>query len=510
MKSKVGANAVLKDLKGAFLMPGMVDAHMHAISGGKTLSKANLFEEELTTEQLLAFVRKHLKEKKGFTGDVLLIYGVNIGTWTRIPELQKTFNAGEFNSAPLYFEGSDGHTAWANKHMLQRAGISKSYIDSLPVSLQKYYERDGKGEPTGFITDSGLNKLEAVVPVTAGEDLNAALEAVSHCNSLGITAWLDPSTARAREITDGILPAYQHLIDQRKLTAHVAATIVADPNYDVHPQISRLKSLQAKYSRSADLHILGFKVFADGVLEYPAQTAAISIPYTNGSTNGKLLFNPATFSEFVTLVDKQGLLVHVHAIGDLAVTETLNCFAAMRKNNGNSVLPHSITHLQLVLAKDVPRFQQLNILAAMQLIWAFGDITTVDIVKPYLDPSLFRRQYPAKSMQRAGALICGASDWPVSSANPFAAMATAETRKGSRGVLDSTERMSRNSMLYAYTRNAAIALLLDQSIGSIEPGKIADLVLVDRDLSTVSSAELEKARVLWTMFRGQLVYETKK
>lgn len=510
VKAAVSAKAIMKDLQGAFLMPGMIDAHSHAISGGKSLLKPNLFEEEKSPEELLAFVRKHLKEKKGLTGDILLVYGVNIAAWIDLAILHKNFNSKEFSGQAVYLEGSDGHTAWVNRIMLERAGINKSYIENLPSSLQKYYGRGKDGEPTGFITDSGLHKLEAALPVDPKEDLLGAAEAIKHCNSLGITAWLEPSASRATDAGDGILPAYQHLINEKKLTAHVAATLVADPNLDAQTQISRLKSLQAKYNKSNDFHIIGFKIFADGVLEYPAQTAAISIPYTNGSTNGKLLFDIENFKSFVTLVDKQNLLVHVHAIGDLAVTETLNGFEFMRKMNGNAVLPHSITHLQLILAKDIPRFQELNVLPVMQLRWAYGDITTVDIVKPYIDPSLFKRQYPARSLQRAGAVVCGASDWPVSTVNPFEAMATAETRSGNRGVLDSTERMPRTSMLYAYTLNAATAILMDKRIGSIEAGKSADIILVDRDLTKVSAAELADAKVLWTMFRGQLVYTVPK
>ncbi len=509
VKTAVSAKAILKDMNGAFLMPGMVDAHSHAISGGKVLLRANLFEEEKSPVALLEFIRKHVREKKGFSGDVLAVYGVNISTWTDIPALQKILNTKEFSSQSVFLQGSDFHTAWANRTMLNRAGITKSYIESLAPSFQKYYGLDKEGEPTGFVIDSGLSKLESAIPSDPNDDLTGALEAVKYCNSLGITAWLEPSASNANNAGDGDLPAYQFLINEKKLTAHVAATLVADPNKDAQPQISRLKSLQAKYNKSNDLHIIGFKIFADGVLEYPAQTAAISIPYTNGSTNGKLLFDPERFKDFITITDKQNLLVHVHAIGDLAVTETLNGFEAMRAANGNSTIPHSITHLQLILAKDIPRFQALNILPVMQLVWAFGDVTTVDIVKPYIDASLYKRQYPARSLQRAGAFVTGASDWPVSTANPFMAMARAETRAGNRGVLDSTERMSRNSMLYAYTRNAATAILMDRRIGSIEAGKSADIILVDRDLTKVSAAELENAKVLWTMFRGKIVYAAK-
>jgi predicted amidohydrolase YtcJ len=509
VKAAMSAKAELIDLGGGFLMPGMVDAHSHVISGGQSLLKANLSEDYLPIEDLLKFVRRHLSEKKGMTGDILLVYGVNISTWVHIDQLNKNFNGKEFDNQAIYLSGSDGHTAWVNQKMLSLAGISKSRVKELPVSKQQYFGFDKEGELNGFIADSGLNILDEVLPPEPEPDSVAALAAMKHCNSLGLTAWLDPSAANVNTGRENALMAYQYLINNKKLTAHVAATLVADANLDPQPQISKLKSLQAKYSQSPNLNIIGFKIFADGVLEFPAQTAAISLPYTNHSQNGKLLFEPSRFTTFATLADKQGLQMHVHAIGDLAVTETLNGFEAMRKANGNDQLPHTITHLQLVLPKDVPRFQSLNVLAAMQLIWAFGDVTIIDIVKPYIDPALYKHQYPARSMSRAGALICGASDWPVSSANPFKAMATAETRKGPMNiVLDSTQRMPRMSMLYAYTLNAAISILLDKSIGSIEPGKFADIIHVDRDVTRVKPEELAETKVKWTMFEGKIIYRS--
>ena len=511
VKNAMSAGAELMDIKGGFLMPGMVDAHSHVISGGQSLLKANLFEEYIPAEKLLNFVRLQLKERKGMTGEIMLVYGVNISTWMHLDQLNKYFNDKEFQNQAVYLSGSDGHTAWVNQKMLSLAGISKKRVMELPVAKQQYFGLNKEGELNGFIADSGLNILDEVLPPEPEPDSLAALEAIRHCNSLGLTAWLDPSAANVNTGRENALMAYQYLINNKKLTAHVATTLVADGNLDPQAQISKLKSLQAKYSQSPNLSIIGFKIFADGVLEYPAQTAAISIPYTNHSQNGKLLFEPARFAQFATLADKQGLQMHVHAIGDLAVTETLNGFEAMRKANGNDQMPHTITHLQLVLPKDIPRFQSLNVLAAMQLIWAFGDVTTIDIVKPYIDPELYKHQYPARSLSRAGAFICGASDWPVSSANPFKAMATAETRKGDLNiVLDSTQRMPRMSMLYAYTLNAAMALLLDKSIGSIEPGKFADIIQVDRDIARVKPEELAETKVLWTMFEGKIIYKQSK
>jgi len=264
--------------------------------------------------------------------------------------------------------------------------------------------------------------------------------------------------------------------------------------------------LQQRYKNVEGLRILGFKIFADGVLEYPTQTAAVSIPYINSGLNGSLMFEPSKFKEFAALADKEGLLVHVHAIGDRAVTETLNGFAYMRQTNGNADIAHSITHLQIVLPADLKRFTHLKIIPSMQLLWANADSYVVDLVKPYIDPSLYRRQYPAMSLVRAGSKIAGASDWPVSSANPFDAIHMGETRVGQKGVLEASEVMTRMNLLRAYTINAAKVLMMEKTIGSIEPGKQADFVLVDRDVMTVSSEEVKKTEVIWTMFAGTIVY----
>jgi predicted amidohydrolase YtcJ len=188
----------------------------------------------------------------------------------------------------------------------------------------------------------------------------------------------------------------------------------------------------------------------------------------------------------------------------------LNAFETARKVNGNKSLAHSITHLQIVRPQDVKRFSNLNVLPSMQLLWATADHYTVELVKPYIDPSLYNYHYPAKSLINAGATVCGASDWPVTSANPFEAISTAEMRKGDLGILNEAERVTRMDMIKAYTINAAKALWMDKMIGSIEPGKKADFVLVDCDVMTVDSESIGNAKVIWTIFGGEIVYKNNK
>ncbi|MGB9085939.1 MAG: amidohydrolase family protein, partial [Terriglobales bacterium] len=265
---------------------------------------------------------------------------------------------------------------------------------------------------------------------------------------------------------------------------------------------------RAAYKNVPNLHVTGIKVFADGVAEYPSQTAHLSQPYKNTGRNGDLLFDPKKFAEVCVAADKQGLIVHVHAIGDRAVKEALDGIAAARKANGNSGLPHTITHEQFVQPEDFPRFRELGVVSALQLLWAEASPDTIEILKPYLDPEIYQWQYPARSILDNGGIISGASDWPVSSANVFWAIYQAETRKGSEGVLDPSQAMPREAMFYAYTRNSAHAMNLD-SIGTIAAGKRADLVLLDRDVLTVSPEDMRETKVLWTMVAGKTVYRAK-
>jgi len=507
VKRSVGINAAQIDLGGSFLMPGFVDSHNHAIGGGTDLLKPNTGDKTMNVDELLAYAKKELQAKEKMTGDILVIYGLNISTWSALDDLTRVFNAKEFATLPVVLRGSDGHTAWCNKAMMERAGINNNFLSSLAPEEKVFYGVSNNA-PNGFVSESGYRKISAMFHSdidyhTAGE------KAMEYNNSYGITAWLDPTAGNTEKKTQEYLDTYAWLYNSKKLTAHIAATIVADADKDPYRQITFVKTLQKRYDND-DLSIIGFKIFADGVIEHPTHTAALSLPYTDTRSNGVLMFEPKKFTSFVTAADKQHLLVHVHAIGDKAVTEALNGFETARRFNGNSGLPHTITHLQIVQPSDFGRFKKLNVLASYQLLWAFGDVTTIDIVKPCIDPSLYKWQYPARSMLQAGATVCGASDWPVSSANPFEAIYCAETRKGPMGVLDSSQCMPRVEMMYAYTIEAAKALMLEKKIGSLKAGKYADMILLNKDVLSVSAEDMQTTRVLWTMFEGNIVYDVSK
>ena len=508
VKKAVSPSAQMIDCNGNFLMPGLVDSHNHGIGGGRGLTKANTSDNLMTVNELVLYAKNVLERKEGLTGDVLVIYGINISTWSYLDELILQFNSNEFAAQLVVLRGSDGHTSWANKAMMKRAGLDKQFIQSLPPEDKIFYGTTKEGEPNGFASEKGYRKISAALLVET-DFSNAAEKTMAYNNGYGITAWLDPAVATLNNTRIDYLDWYRYLIKQRKLTAHIAACIVTTADGDPQQQINSIKALQKKYN-AENFSIIGFKIFGDGVIEHPTHTAALSLPYTGTQSKGVLMFDPKKFERFAIAADKQNLLVHVHAIGDRAVTETLNGFEAVRKTNGNTKIPHTITHLQIVQPSDFERFGKLNVLAAYQLLWAFGDVTTIDIVKPYIDPSLYKWQYPVRSMLQAGATICGASDWPVSSANPFEAIYRAETRLGPLGVLDSTQCMPRMAMLYAYTINAAKAMMAEKKIGSLAPGKSADIIMLDRDILAVTAEAMRDTKVQWTMFEGKKVYEAIK
>ena len=489
------------DLRGKFLLPGLIDSHAHPIEGGLTLISADVDNEMPSMDALVSFAADAKKSGKGMRGDVLFISGMPLIYWSKTDELNARFSSGAYADVPVFLAGSDGHTGWANRALLRRAGVTKEFLSRLSQTERAYYGIEPTGDPNGFAVDAGREKIEAVIPAPSLERyLEGGRAAVQYLHSLGITAWLDA-------VADPpYLSTYRSLAQRGELTVHVAAFPMVNPRNDPAKELEAVQKIRQEYANLPNLTLPGIKVFADGVMEYPSQTAAMTKPYRNTGRSGDLLFDPARFAELATMADKQGLIVHVHALGDRAVKEALNGIAAARKANGNSGLPHTLTHVQVADPEDFPRFRQLGVIAALQLFWATAEPDTIELLKPYLDPELYRWQYPARSILDAGGTISGASDSPVSSPNVFWAIYQAETRKGPEGVLDADQCMPREAMLYAYTRNSARALNQQDKIGSLAPGMQADLTLLDRDVLTVTPEEMRDTKVLWTMFGGTTVY----
>ena len=496
------ANAERIDLDGKSLFPGFIDSHSHSIDGGLSLIAADATDKVDSLDELPPFVDDARKSGRGLRGDIVEIQGLPLAFWSHPDVLNADFSAGSYEKQPVLLRGMDGHTSWANRALLERAGITAEYLKKLSPGERAYFGVDQNMQPNGFLVDAGTEKIEPLLPKHSPEQLLAGARAALQYNySLGITAWLDP------EANDTILQAYKMLADHGELASEVVAfpqVLAKDPP----AELARIQKTRDTYKNVPNLHVTGIKIFADGVAEFPSQTAHFTKPYKNSGRYGDLLFDPKTFAALSVAADKQGLIIHVHAIGDGAVKAALDGIAAARAANPSSKLPHTLTHEQFVRPEDFPRFRELGVISALQLFWAEASSDTIEILKPYVDPEIYKWQYPARSILDNGGIISGASDWPVSTANVFRAIYQAETRKGKEGILDASQAMPREAMFYAYTRNSAKAMNMD-SIGTIAPGKRADLVLLDRDVLTVSPEEMRDTKVLWTMVAGKTVYQAK-
>ena len=515
IKALIDSGTQVIDLGGKTLMPGLIDSHSHAIFGGLEMVAANMEDEVVELDELENRLRGWRDDGKARHGDVLTVAGMSSAYWAQAEALGKTFNSGEWADVPVVFTGSDHHTAWANNVMLKRAGVDATLLKNLPDAEKGTIGKLADGSPNGFLVDAGWDRVASKMPSPSAADmLKAAQTAVSYNNSLGITAWIDPAANAApgepifalkpTEQTVGVLPVYKALSESGGMTAHVAALLVANGK-SVPADLDTLDKVRQQFQGIPNLTLPGIKIFADGVIEYPAQSAAMIDPYTNSHKPGELLIDPKHFGELVSAIDQRGWLVHIHAIGDRAVRESLNGIAQARKDRQSGVT-HSITHLQIVNPKEFARFKPLDVIASMQLLWASADDYTTDMIKPYVSALAFRYQYPAHSLLKQGATIAGASDWSVSSPNPWNAMAQAMTRVGPMGVLNADERIDRETMFYAYTLNAARTIGLDKQIGSLTAGKQADFIVVDRDVFSVDEKALHDTQVLQTWFAGRQVY----
>jgi predicted amidohydrolase YtcJ len=240
-------------------------------------------------------------------------------------------------------------------------------------------------------------------------------------------------------------------------------------------------------------------------------TAAMLEPYTGkGDLRGIPMVEPEALKEAVTALDAEGFQVHFHAIGDAAIRQSLDAVEAALDGNGNLGHRHHISHLELIDPADVPRFRKLGVVANFQPLWAFADSYITDLTVPFIGPERARWLYPIASVHRSGGMIAFGSDWSVSTANPFHQIEVAVTRMGPSGQTSEPfipeERIDLPLALAAFTIHAAYVNASELDTGSVEVGKYADLIVLDRNLFDISPAEISETSVLMTMIEGRVVH----
>jgi predicted amidohydrolase YtcJ len=498
----IGSSTEVIDLAGKLVMPGLIDTHIHPIVGAINRAKCSLAGVKANIDALKPVIDVCLAKKPGGTDDWFEAVQLdNYGFSATAKDLDRIEAV-----RPIALWGNDGHTVWLNSRGLERLAVTAATPDPAGGKIA----RDESGAPSGSFADSAALLVAEKLPIPSVEDTAEWTESVlKDMSASGITSLLDAF------VTPAEAAVWRKLYDSGTLPMRVRMAIyVSNPSDDSDEAVARLVDAARRGNVDPDfLRSDLVKVFADGVMEYPAQTAAMLSPYLDASGQptkdvGALYFDPDRFKNLVTKLDAAGVSVHVHAIGDRAVRSTLNAFAAARAANGNKDNRHQIAHLQLVDPADFPRFKELGVIADMQLEWAKREPATEDPLEPYLGPGRYRYLYPAGSLHEAGAMLIGGSDWDVSSYNPFRAFQTAVTRAGGTGQkpLNIEERIPLTTAIDSYTINAAFAMKQDATTGSLEVGKRADLVVVDRDILTINPETIGDTKVLLTYLDGRLVH----
>lgn len=493
----IGDNTRVIDLDGGMMLPGFQDSHVHPIGAGVEASACNL--NELAG---LAEYRSTIAEYAAANPDVEWILG---GGWS-----MSVFGPGGapdrmildelVADRPVFLTSADGHTGWANSRALEIAGITRDTPDPVDGRIDRHADT---GEPVGSLQEGAMNLVSRHAP---GETLETRQQGLRYAmellNGYGITSIQDAIVNR------DTLETYASLDSRDELDLRVVASLWWDREKGLE-QISQLQQLRAEFADLTLVRPTTVKIMQDGVMEN--YTAAMLEPYlVPGGTRGIPMVEPELLKRAVTALDKQGFQVHFHAIGDAAVRQALDAVEEAQIENGKSDRRHHISHLQMIDPADIPRFGELDVVANFQPLWAYADDYITELTIPFIGEERARWMYPIKSVQDAGGMIAFGSDWSVSTANPFPQIETAVTRMSATDpsipVFIPQERVSLETAIAAFTINAAFVNKQDQDTGSIEVGKLADLIVLNQNLFEVEPGRISETKVLLTLLAGRTVH----
>jgi predicted amidohydrolase YtcJ len=495
VKSWIGPDTRVVDLHGRMMLPGFQDSHIHPVSGGMEALACDL--NGLTTlEQYLEKVDAYAREHPNAEwiqggGWSMAVFGPGANASKEL--LDKIVP-----DRPVVLYSMDGHSSWVNSRALEIAGIDAD----TPNPPDGVIDRTPEGEPIGSLQEGAMSLVARHVPAADPETRVDGLRyAIDMLNGFGITSIQDAS------VDEDNLRAYRTLDQRGELDLRVVGSLWWERDQGLE-QIEDFERLRDEYT-AGHVRATTVKIMQDGVMEN--FTAAMLEPYIDqGGKKGIPMVDPELLKRAVTALDAADFQVHFHAIGDAAIRQALDAIEAARQANGDRGTRHHISHLELIEPEDIPRFRKLHVVANFQPVWAFADDYITDLTLPFIGPERARWLYPIGSVLASGGMIAFGSDWSVSTANPLEEMEVAVTRKGPLGETDEPflpqERIPLPVAIAAFTINAAYVNSQEDVTGSIEVGKYADLIVLDRNLFDISPEQISDARVLVTLLGGKVVH----
>jgi predicted amidohydrolase YtcJ len=404
---------------------------------------------------------------------------------------------------PVFLSAFDGHSSWANSKALALAGITRDTPDPVNGKIV----RDEKGEATGALKESAGRLVSNLLPKPTREERLAALRLGMHeANKVGLVRvhsaggdfeWLD---------------IYDQLRRAGQLSLRFYVAYFLDPPGLTADAIDTLEHTRDTYH---DEWISGgaVKTMLDGVVE--AHTAAMLSPYSDDdSQSGKLFWDPAKYTEAVDELDRRGFQIFTHAIGERAVRTALDAYQDAEKRNHTRDPRPRIEHIETISAPDIKRFGKLGVIASFQPLHAYPDEDTLSIWARAAGPNRAQRAWVWRSIEKEDGRLAFGSDWPVVTLNPWRGVQTAVTRQTTDGQPVAgflpEQRLSIEDAIKAYTLGAAVAGRREETEGSLEAGKLADLIILADDLFKIKPSEIAHEEVMLTMVGGKVVYESPK
>jgi predicted amidohydrolase YtcJ len=503
----IGSRTEVVDLSGRMLLPGFQDAHVHPVFGGLDLLQCALHEAGSLPEY-----ERIIGTYADTHPDATWIVG---GGWS-----MDVFPGGTPSKdvldrlvpdRPVYLPNRDGHSAWVNTRALDLAGVTRGTPDPPDGRV----ERDADGNPSGTLHEGAMGLVGDHAPdITPEEMYEGLLQGQAYLHSLGITAWQDAIVQADEHVNN--LDAYLRAGASGDLTARVIGALWWDRRRGLE-QIDDLVALRER-GVAGRFSATTVKIMQDGVCEN--FTAAVLEPYLDADgrptqNRGISFVEPELLKEAVTRLDALGFQVHFHSLAERAVRECLDAVEAARTANGSHDHRHHLAHIQIVHPDDIPRFRRLDAVANAQPLWAAHEGQMDELTIPFLGHPRATWQYPFASLVRSGAMLAMGSDWSVSTPDPLEEMHVAVNRQmpadypyrvENREVFIPEERIDLATAIGGFTGGTAFVNHLEDRTGSIEVGKDADLVVLDRDLFAHPVEEISDASVQLTYVGGQRVY----
>ena len=489
-----GPSTQVIDLHGRMAMPGIIDNHTHFLWGSYGLAGLQLRETRNFEEMKKAagqYAKAHPEEKWVWGS-----YGFMTPPGTQAKKLLDE----AFPDRPASLLSGDGHNLWVNSKALAAAGISHD-TPNPGGNTRGTIVRDESGDATGVLEEGAKSLVLRVMPVSIDEKLRRLKLGMAFATQHGITSVVNAT---------GDIPEMQLYDEMRKrgdLSVRTTTAFAEDVGvrHTLSPEeLANFEKARATYHD--DWVRAGvIKFFADGVIE--TYTAGMLEPYADKpGDSGSMLYTPEEFTRFFLELDRRGFQIMTHAIGDRSVRTILDAYETVEKQNGPRDRRFRIEHMEAVAPSDWARFGKLQVIAAFQP-WCCPRLDQGQ--GKSLGASRLKESMPWQGIASAGGLISLGSDWPVESLDPFPIMQTALTREArgkSAGGFFPEQRLTMEQVLAGYTRNNAYTEFMEKQIGSVEPGKLADIIVLSQDVTKVPAETVGSTKVLLTMVGGKIVW----